>query len=79
MCLSFACSWVPFPPIGLTCPASIVKILPCLLVFRFVLFACHPLEACFFSGKGKRGVDLGERGDGGIGGVKGKRWLGCII
>ena len=78
-CLSFAYSWVPFPPIGLPCPASIGG---------FFLSFCISFCPVWLSSLGGlpfseeetgKGSVYGERGDGGIGGVEGKLWLGCSI
>jgi hypothetical protein len=66
---SFACSWDSFPPIGLACPASISRLLPCLIEARFVVFGCCLLKACSFLKGNREGMDLGERvRKGGIGG-----------
>lgn len=36
------------------------------LVFYFVVFGCHPLEACSFPTRDGKGVDLEGRGWGGV-------------
>lgn len=45
---SFASSWDSFPHIGLPCPDSIWVLLPCLIVFCFVVLSCCFLDSRFF-------------------------------
>lgn len=56
---SFACSWDLFPPIGFPSPTSIKRLLPYLIVSRFVVFGCHLSEACSFLKRKQRGSGPG--------------------
>lgn len=59
---SFAClpGLETFPTIGLSYPASIWGLLPCLSVSCFVLSGCHHLVACSFLKRKQRHRGLGE-------------------
>lgn len=48
-------------PVGLPCSASMLGILPSLIVFYFVRFGCCLLKSCFFLKWDAGGVDPGVR------------------
>ena len=63
MSLTLACSWDSFLPVGLPCLVSVWGLLPCFIVFYFVMFAYCLLEACsFLKRKSGRGSGSGEEG-----------------
>ena len=49
---SFACSWDPFPPTGLPCPALRLQFVPSLIVSCYVMLGEYPgrptLFVCLF-------------------------------
>lgn len=53
----FACSWVSFPPVGLSCQTLIWAFLLYLIIFHFVMFAFNVLEASYFLKRDRRGMD----------------------
>ena len=78
---SLACSWDPFPPTGLPCPALILGFVSGLVVSCYAVFSWYPWEACSFLKGNRGGEDLGERGGerGLLGGVeRGKTGMYCI-
>ena len=60
MSLTLACSWDSFLPVGLPCLVSVWGLLPCFIVFYFVMFSCYLLSGLFFCDGRWRGNGFGE-------------------